>query len=144
MRKPLSSYFFRLVIFVVVFQLFTTPLLHAEVLTPDIVRDKIQERGRDARVWLREKNGVYLHGRVNIIGHDSFQLQLWNNPNLVEVRYDEVSELHQGLGVRGSVVVLAVTIGAAGGFAAFAAHEYDEHKDQTLPTPTLPSYPAFR
>jgi hypothetical protein len=141
MRQPMSARFFRLVALILALQFITIPLVYAKTLTADIVREKIQKRGRDSRVWLREKNGVYLHGRVNTIGHDSFQMQLWNDPNLVDVRYEDVIELHQGLGTNGTIVFVAVGIGASVGLAIFGIHEVHSNEDKTL---TPPPYPAYR
>jgi hypothetical protein len=87
---------------------------------------------------------VILHGRVNNIGGDSFQMQLWNDPNLVEVRYADVVELHQGLGTSGSIILLAVGLGATVGLAVYGFHELHSEEDKEPTQPTVPAYPAFR
>ncbi len=141
MRQPVLRCF-RLVALLLAIQLSTTPLLLAKTLTPDLVREKIQKRGRDSRVWLRENNGVILHGRVNNIGAESFQLQLWNDPDLVEVRYADVVELHQGLGTKGTIAFLAVGLGATVGLAVYGIHEVHSNEDKGLQS--LQNAPALR
>jgi len=99
---------------------------------------KIQKLGLDHYVRIYEGNGIQLHGRILAVNDQSFQVQLWNQPQPVDIRYDQVTQLDNLGWSKGKVAFLVVGIAAVAGFATYGFVHVHDLANKPLPTPTVP------
>jgi len=101
-------------------------------------KSKIQKYGINHYICVQENNGIELHGRILAVNGQSFQMQLHNQPQPVEIQYADVTTL-QNLGwTRGKVIVALVGIGAMAGTAAYGFAHVHSLENQPLQQPALP------
>jgi hypothetical protein len=120
--------------------LFLPSLAWSAPLTPLQVQQKIVRRGTDQWIGVKLANGMALHGRVLNIGQDQFTMQPHNNPVTVDVRYADVTELHQNLSGKQAAILVACSFGVTVLITLIAHHEMSENQPKlpTQPTPVMP------
>jgi hypothetical protein len=109
-------------------------------LDPETVHAKIAKRGVGNWIYVEERNGVALVGRITSIDDQSFGLQLHNYPEITPVLYSDVIQVRTGLSRTGVSVLIGATVGAAIITGVVLHHEYEANKPQL---PTMPSSPLF-
>jgi hypothetical protein len=101
-------------------------------------KSKIQKYGINHYLCVQESNGIELRGRILAVNDQSFQMQLGNQPQPVEIQYADVTAL-QNLGwTHGKVVFLLVGIGAVAGMATYGFVHVHNLENQPLQQPALP------
>jgi hypothetical protein len=104
------------------------------------VREKIVKRGVGSWIYIEERSGVALVGRITSIDADQFGMQLHNYPDVTPVLYSDVSRIRLGPSRGGVIAIIGVTVGAAVISAIVIHHEYEVNKPQL---PTMPANPVF-
>lgn len=102
---------------------------------------KIVKHGLDARLWLKEKNGLEFTGRVQSIGDQGFELQIFDDPQLEPIRYDEIQNLRIAPGYKAVVLWSLIGVGGITATSLIAMHSMQQHAlspPSTPPQPTIP------
>ena len=85
-------------------------------------------------------SGAAFVGRIVNIDDESFGLQLHNDPQITQVPYSDVIDLHTGVSTGGFWAILGVGVGGMVAMGLVAHHEMS----QMPKLPTLPNQPAIR
>jgi hypothetical protein len=104
------------------------------------VRARIEKRGIDRWVAVKETNGIEIAGRILAIQPDSFTMQLYyNDPQPVTVMYGDVVDLRTGPS-RAFWVATGAGLAAVTGMAIWGfVHVHDLNQQNQLPNlPPLP------
>jgi small nuclear ribonucleoprotein (snRNP)-like protein len=109
-------------------------------LTPEVVHARILKRGMGYWVGVQLENGVAFSGRIVSIDENSFGLQLYGDPNVTPVAYNDVVYLETGTPPAAFWVIGGVMAATAIVVPLVMVHEFNNHK---LQMPTLPSQPVF-
>jgi hypothetical protein len=109
-------------------------------LTPERVHARILKRGLGNWVGVEVVSGAAFVGRIVNIDDDSFGLQLYNDPQITQVPYSDVVDLHTGLSNGAFWGILAAGVGGMVALGLIAHHEMS----QMPKLPTLPGEPAIR
>ena len=130
----------RLVALLLISTIFSSGLAYAapRPLTAAETKVKIEKLGINHFVRILEGNGIDLHGRILAVNDQSFQMQLWNQPQPTEIQYDQVTEVHNLGWTKGKVAFLAAGIGAAVGLAVYGYVHVHNLQNQPLQTPAVP------
>ena len=117
----------------------STAVANAKPLTPETVHNRIVKLGAGNWVWIQESNGITLHGVVTNIGLNAFGLQRYNDPaSVTTIAYSAVVSMRTPISGKTALAIVGVFMGAAVGGAFALHHEYEIHKNDVPPTPTLP------
>lgn len=108
---------------------------------PETAHARVAKRGVGNWIYVEERNGVALVGRITSIDDQSFGLQLHNYPEITPVMYSDVIGLRTGLSRTGAFVLIGATVGAAIITGVVLHHEYEANKPQLPTTPTSPLFP---
>ena len=107
-------------------------------LTPAETKLKIEKFGVNHYVRVVEGNGIDLHGRILAVNDQSFQMQLWNQPQPTDIRYDQVTELHNLGWTKGKTAILVGGLGAVVGLSVYGFVHLHNLQNQPLQTPAFP------
>jgi hypothetical protein len=108
-------------------------------LTPEKVHARILKRGLGNWVGVEVSSGAAFVGRIVNIDNDSFGLQLHNDPQITQVPYKDVVDIHTGPSSGACWAITAVGVGGVIAMALIAHHEFS----QMPKLPTLPNQPAI-
>jgi len=138
--ERVSSWVRRFVCLPLIFSLLAPSLAFAKAkpLTPQMVHDEIVKRGTGCWVDIQESNGLTFHGHVTDIGDDSFGIQLPNQPAVVTIRYADVTFLNKVASPKAALIVIGAVVAVFTVVALVLYHEFNVHKNQMPPEPTLP------
>jgi small nuclear ribonucleoprotein (snRNP)-like protein len=109
-------------------------------LTPEVVHARILKRGMGYWVGVQLENGVAFSGRIVSVDENSFGLQLYGDPDVTPVAYDDVVYLETGTppaafwAIAGAMIATGVVV------PLVMVHEMNQNK---LQMPTLPNQPVF-
>jgi len=107
-------------------------------LTAAETKLKLEKLGINHFVRVLEGNGIDVHGRILAVNDQSFQMQLWNQPQPTEIPYDQVTEVYNLGWTKGKTAFLLVGIGAVVGMGVYGFVHVHNLQNQPLQTPTLP------
>ena len=130
----------RFVVVLLIATLFSNNLAYASLkpLTAAETKLKIEKLGVNHFVRVLEGNGIDLHGRILAVKDQSFEMQLWNQPQPTEIQYDQVTELHNLGWTKGKAAFLVVGIGAVIGLGVYGYVHVHNLQNQPLQAPALP------
>jgi hypothetical protein len=111
-----------------------------KAMTPEKVHARILKRGLGNWVGVEVSSGAAFAGRIVNIDDESFGLQLHNDPQITQVMYSDVVDLHTGISSGGFWAITAAGIGGMVALGLVAHHEMSQAAKQ----PTLPNQPAIR
>jgi hypothetical protein len=101
------------------------------------VRARIEKRGIDRWIGVKDKTGLELVGRILTIGDTGFTMQLPNDPQPTAVAYADVIDLRTGLTGGEKTFIFSCLAGSAG-FAIWAAvHFHNVASQHQLPNPPV-------
>jgi small nuclear ribonucleoprotein (snRNP)-like protein len=112
-------------------------------VTPETVHARLLKRGLGKWVGVQLLNGVAFCGAIVSIDDNSFALQLWGDPEVTPVAYNDVVYLQTGFtsGQKAFLIALPVAFAGAAIGGAVAFHN-SEPKMPTMPTqPIQPIFP---
>jgi hypothetical protein len=109
-------------------------------LTAEKVHARILKRGLGNWVGVEVSSGAAFVGKIVNIDDESFGLQLHNDPQITQVPYSDVIDLHTGVSTGGFWAILGVGVGGMVAMGLVAHHEMS----QMPKLPTLPNQPAIR
>jgi hypothetical protein len=112
-----------------------------KILDAETVRNKIVKRGVGNWACVEERSGLALCGRITSIDDNSFGLQLHNYPEVTDVMYGEVIQLHLGLSGKGIALIIGGTVAVGLTAGLVMHHEYEVNKPTLPTTPGLPAFP---
>jgi hypothetical protein len=108
-------------------------------LTPEKVHTRIVKRGLGNWVGVELQNGVAFSGRIIRIDEQSFELQLYNDPEITPVLNSDVVDLNTGLSRKGGWIIAGVAVAGFVAMGLIAHHEF-----ASMPkVPTMPAQPVF-
>jgi small nuclear ribonucleoprotein (snRNP)-like protein len=107
-------------------------------LTSEVVHARILKRGLGYWVGVQLQNGIAFSGRIVSIDENSFGLQLYGDPEVTPVAYDDVVYLAIP-SAKPVWILMGVGLAAVGTMAAVGIHEVNSNKAQM---PTLPTQPV--
>lgn len=88
------------------------------------------------------QNGIAFSGRVVSIDENSFGLQLYGDPEVTPVAYDDVIYLTIPSS-KPVWILMGVGLAAVGTMAAVGIHEVNSNKAQMPTLPTTPVFPVY-
>jgi small nuclear ribonucleoprotein (snRNP)-like protein len=110
-------------------------------LGPEEVHKRLLKRGVGNWVYIEEKNGIALVGRIVSIDDEFFGLQLQNYPEATAVSYADVSRIRTGMSKKGVILLAAAMTGGAI-LAGVLMHNAFENNKAKMPNPvTRPQLP---
>ena len=105
------------------------------------VRARVEKRGIDRWIAVKDKTGLELVGRIIAIGDVGFTIQLPNDPQPTEIAYADVIDLRTGY-TSGEKTFIFASLAGAAGFGIWAAvHFHNVSSQHQLPNP--PTQPVF-
>ena len=111
----------------------------AKPMTPEKAHARILKRGLGNWVGVEVSSGAAFVGRITNIDNDSFGIQLHNDPQITQVYYDDIVDLHTGAPAGAIWGILAAGIGGIVVLGVVAHHEMS----QMPKLPTLPTQPPI-
>jgi hypothetical protein len=117
-------------------------LASAKPLTPETVHSRLLKRGVGNWACVTLQNGVAFCGRVIEFNQQSFGMQLYNDPEITPVYYNDVVDLSQGITRKGFWIITGAGFAAMATIAAVSIHEMNKNKLQMPTSPTTPT-PVF-
>ena len=126
---------------VAIFALLTPSFAFAKPLDAQKLHEKILKRGIGNWVYIEERNGIALIGRITAIDDYSFSLQLENYPEATPILYNDVIRIRAGLSNKAIIALIAGTVAAAAITGVLMHNAYESSKARL---PTIPAQPAFR
>lgn len=119
--------------------------LQRKPMTPEVVHARLLKRGLGNWVGVQLTNGVVFCGSIVSVDDNSFGLQLYGDPGVTPVAYNDVVYLQTGLtgGQKAALIVLPAAIAGAG-IGTIVAMRNNEPKIPPIPAaPTLPVFPVY-
>ncbi|MGD0731585.1 MAG: hypothetical protein ABR956_09980 [Terracidiphilus sp.] len=116
--------------------------LQRRPVTPETVHARLIKRGLGRWVGVQLLNGVAFCGTIVSIDDNSFGLQLWGDPQVTPVAYNDVVYLQTGLtdGQKAFVIILPIAFAGAAIGGAIAFHNSEP---KLPPMPAQPVQPVF-
>jgi small nuclear ribonucleoprotein (snRNP)-like protein len=111
-------------------------------LTPEVVHTRILKRGMGNWVGVQLQNGVAFSGRIVSIDENSCGLQLYGDPGVTPVAYDDVVYLETGA-PRAFWIMTGVGFAAVGTAAIVGFHQVHSQQQKMPTLPMQPVTPIF-
>lgn len=112
-------------------------------LTPEAVHARLLKRGLGNWIAVELVNGIEFSGKLVSIDDNSFGLQLYGDPGVTPVAYDDVIYMQTGAPAAVGWILGGVLIASAVVVPVVMFHEYNKNKPQPLTLPTTPTTPVF-